>query len=141
MYAVIKTAGKQYRVEADDIIVVDKAIGAPGDTVELGDVMMIGEDGKAPTVGSPLIEKAKVFAEVVAQGKGDKVMVFKKQRRQNYRRLKGHRQMETTLKIAAISPTGTKPKKAAAKKAAPKKEAAAEAPAEAPAETTADAKE
>ena len=120
MFAVIRTGGKQYKVAKDDVISVEKLLGEPGDTVELGDVLMIGEDGKAPTVGTPLIEKAAVFAEVVNQAKGDKIIVFKKQRRQGYRRKRGHRQDLTYLKVLEVSPTGTKPK-AAAKKAAPKK--------------------
>ena len=126
MYAVIKTGGKQYRVTKGDILVVEKMLGAPGDTVEVGQVMMLGEEGKAPTVGTPVVEKAAVFAEVLEQQKGDKVLIFKKKRRHNYRRLKGHRQLETVLRILDVSATGTKP--AAAKKAEPKK---AEADAEA----------
>lgn len=136
MYAVIKTGGKQYRVTKGDILVVEKMLGAPGDTVEVGQVMMLGEEGKAPTVGTPVVEKAAVFAEVLEQQKGDKVLIFKKKRRHNYRRLKGHRQLETVLRILDVSATGTKP--AAAKKAAPKK---AEADAEGkPAAKKADAK-
>jgi len=81
--------------------------------------MMLGEEGKAPTFGTPVVEKAAVFAEVLEQQKGDKVLIFKKKRRHNYRRLKGHRQFETVLRILDVSATGTKP--AAAKKAAPKK--------------------
>ena len=95
MYAVIKTGGKQYRVTKGDILVVEKMLGAPGDTVEVGQVMMLGDGGKAPTVGTPVVEKAAVFAEVLEQQKGDKVLIFKKKRRHNYRRLKGHRQLET----------------------------------------------
>jgi len=73
MFAVIRTGGKQYKVAKDDVISVEKLLGEPGDTVELGDGLMIGKDGKAPTVGTPLIEKAAVFAEVVNQAKGDKI--------------------------------------------------------------------
>jgi large subunit ribosomal protein L21 len=146
MFAVVKTGGKQYRVAKDDKLIVEKLIAEVGDVVQLGDVLMLGEDGKAPTVGTPLVDKAAVFAEVIEQGKGDKIFVFKKQRRQNHRRKKGHRQFETTVKVIEISPTGTKPKAATAKapakkaddasveaktetKAAPKSEAKAEAPA------------
>jgi large subunit ribosomal protein L21 len=125
MFAVIKTGGKQYKVAKDDKLVVEKLSGEPGTVIELSDVLMIGEDGKAPTVGAPRVEKAAVFAEVIEQGKADKVLIFKKKRRQNYRRTKGHRQEQTFLKIVEISPTGTKPK-TAAKKAAPKKETAKE---------------
>jgi len=119
MFAVIKTGGKQYKVAKDDKVIVEKLAGEPGAVIELSDVLMIGEEGKAPTVGAPLVEKAAVFAEVIEQGKADKVLIFKKKRRQNYRRTKGHRQEQTILKILEVSPTGTKPK-GAAKKAAPK---------------------
>lgn len=124
MFAVVKTGGKQYRVAKDDTLVVEKLAGEVGEIVQLGDVLMLTEEGKAPTVGAPIVEKAAVFAEVVEQGKGDKVIVFKKQRRQNHRRKKGHRQELTTVKVVDISATGTKPsaaKKAPAKKAAAKK--------------------
>ena len=126
MFAVIKTGGKQYRVAKDDVILVEKLAAAAGDSVQVGDVLMIGEEGKAPTVGAPILDKAAVTATVVDQTKGDKVVVFKKQRRQNYRRTKGHRQNFTVLKITDISATGKKaaaPKKAPAKKAAPAAEA------------------
>lgn len=133
MFAVVKTGGKQYRVAKDDMVVVEKLTGEVGDVVELSDVLMLGEDGKAPAVGAPLVDKAAVFAEVIEQGRDDKVIVFKKQRRQNHRRKKGHRQEHTVLKVVEISPTGTKPKKAAAKKAPAKKadDAVKETPAEA----------
>lgn len=124
MFAVIRTGGKQYKVAKDDIISVEKLLGEPGDTVELGDVLMIGGEGKAPTVGAPLLDKARVTAEIVEQGKGDKVIVFKKKRRQNYRRTRGHRQELTVLKVLEVSPAGAK---AAAKKAAVKKSAAKKA--------------
>lgn len=120
MFAVIKSGGKQYRVAKDDIITVERLLGEPGDTVSLDTVLMLGEDGKAPTVGTPVVDKAAVFAEVVEQSRADKIIVFKKQRRQNHRRKNGHRQLQTVLRIVEVSPTGAKPK-AAAKKAAPKK--------------------
>ena len=122
MFAVIKSGGKQYRVAKDDIITVERLLGEPGDTVALDTVLMLGEDGKAPTVGTPVVDKAAVFAEVVEQSRADKIIVFKKQRRQNHRRKNGHRQLQTVLRILEVSPTGSKPK-AAAKKAAPKKDA------------------
>jgi len=124
MFAVIRTGGKQYKVAKNDIITVEKLLGEPGEKVQLGDVLMLGEEGKAPTVGTPLVQKAAVTAEIVEQGKGDKVIVFKKKRRHNYRRTKGHRQEQTTLKVLEVSATGTK---AAAKKAAAKKTAASKA--------------
>ncbi len=120
MFAVIRTGGKQYKVAKNDVISVEKLLGEPGETVQLDDVLMIGEDGKAPTVGTPLVDKASVFAEVLEQGRGDKIIVFKKTRRQGYRRKRGHRQDLTVLRVLEVSPTGSKPK-AAAKKAAPKK--------------------
>ena len=117
MFAVIKTGGKQYKVAKDDKVTVEKLAGEPGTVVELSEVLMIGEEGKAPTVGAPLVEKAAVFAEVVEQSRADKIIIFKKKRRHNYRRKAGHRQHQTVLRITGISATGTKPK-AAAKKAA-----------------------
>ena len=120
MFAVIRTGGKQYRVAKDDKIIVEKLTGEPGAMVELADVLMIGGDGKAPTVGSPVIDKAAVFAEVVEQSRADKIIVFKKHRRKNYRRTRGHRQEQTVLRIVDVSPTGTRPKAGAKAKAAPK---------------------
>lgn len=130
MFAVIKTGGKQYRVNADDILKVEKVAGETGDIVEFTEVMMVGEGAKA-TIGKPIVEGAMVTAEVVDQGRGRKVIAFKKRRRQNSKRTIGHRQHFTTVKIAEILTDGAKPsKKAAAKKPAAKKEAApkAEAP-------------
>ena len=126
MFAVIKTGGKQYRVAKDDKITVERIAGEAGDIIALDSVLMIGEEGKAPTVGAPVIEKAAVFGEIVEQGRGDKVIVFKKQRRQNHRRKNGHRQDLTTLRIVEVSPTGTKPKGAAAKPVEKKADAAAD---------------
>ncbi len=118
MFAVIRTGGKQYRVAKDDKIVVEKLVGEPGAIIELSDVLMIGGDGKAPVVGAPVVDKAAVFAEVVEQSRADKILVFKKKRRKNYRRTRGHRQEQTVLRIVDVSPTGVKPKAAA--KAKPK---------------------
>ena len=140
MFAVVKSGCKQYRVAKDDKVVVEKLAGEVGDVIEVGDVLMLGEEGKAPTVGMPTIEKAAVFAEVLEQSRGDKVIVFKKQRRQNHRRKKGHRQDQTVLRIVEVSPTGTKPKTAAKAALAKKADDAAEAPAkEAKKETAKDA--
>ncbi len=125
MFAVIKTGGKQYKVAKNDVIAVESLAGAPGEKVQLSDVLMIGEDGKAPTVGTPVIDKAAVFAEVIEQTRGDKIIVFKKKRRQGYRRKNGHRQHLTMLRITEISATGAKP--AAKAKAEPKTEAAPKA--------------
>jgi len=121
MFAVIRTGGKQYRVAKDDKIIVEKLLGEPGTMVELSDVLMIGGDGKALTVGTPVIDKAAVFAEVVEQSRADKIIVFKKNRRKGYRRTRGHRQQQTVLRIVDVSPIGAKPKGIAAK-AAPKKD-------------------
>ncbi|MCB2100672.1 MAG: 50S ribosomal protein L21 [Rhodobacterales bacterium] len=123
MFAVIKTGGKQYRVAKNDVLRVEKLDAEPGATVELKNVLMIGDGDAAPTVGTPLIDQAAVFAEVVEQTRGDKIIVFKKKRRQNYRRKKGHRQDLTVIRITDISATG-KP----AKQAAPKAEKAEAAP-------------
>lgn len=130
MFAVVKTGGKQYRVAKDDVIIVEKLDAEAGDTVALDHVLMIGGDG-ATKIGAPVIDGASVHAEVVEQAKGDKVIIFKKKRRQTYRRTKGHRQWETTLKIVDIFAEGGKKPAKKAKKAepAPKEEVpAAEAP-------------
>ena len=117
MFAVIRTGGKQYRVAKDDTIVVEKLAGDPGTMVELSEVLMIGS-GKSASIGSPLVDKAAVFAEVVKQSRADKIIVFKKHRRKNYRRTRGHRQQQTVLRILDVSPTGAKPKAVAKAKAA-----------------------
>ena len=109
MYAVIRTGGKQYRVAENQRLTVERLPGEPGDTLKLDDVLMIVEDGGAPLVGTPGLDNAAVFAEVVAQTRGDKVIVFKKKRRKNYRRTKGHRQEQTMLRIAGISASGKAP--------------------------------
>jgi len=122
MYAVIKTGGKQYKVAENDVIIVEKLIAEAGATIALEDVLMIGDQGKAAKTASADLSKAAVFAEVIDQSRADKIVVFKKKRRQNYRRKAGHRQHQTVLRITGISATGVAPK-AAPKKAAPKKEA------------------
>jgi large subunit ribosomal protein L21 len=102
MFAVIKTGGKQYRVAAGDQIVVEKVTGAPGETVTFDDVLLVA-DGAKVSVGAPKVAGAKVTGEVVAQQKGDKTIVFKKRRRNTYRRKRGHRQHESVVKITAIN--------------------------------------
>jgi large subunit ribosomal protein L21 len=102
MFAVIKTGGKQYRVAENDVIRVERLDGEAGASVTLDQVLMVGE-GDSVTVGTPTVDGASVAAEVVEQGRGPKIIVFKKKRRQNYRRKKGHRQDLTTLKITGIS--------------------------------------
>ena len=111
MFAIVKTGGKQYRVEKDSIITVEKLVGSPGDTIALTDVLVIGDDKKNATIGKPNIEKAKVFAEILKQTRGEKIIVFKKLRRKNYRRKKGHCQDYSVLKILGVSPTGAVIKK------------------------------
>ena len=101
MYAVIRTGGKQYRVAKDDTLAVEKLAGEPGETLTF-EVMAIGE-GEQLTLGQPLVKGAAVTAEIVEQGRADKILVFKKKRRQNYRRKKGHRQHETLVKITGIT--------------------------------------
>jgi len=152
MFAVIKTGGKQYRVAQDDVIRVEKLTTEAGDIVELSNVLMVDGDGGL-SVGAPYVAGATVAAEVLEQGRGDKIIIFKKKRRQNYRRRNGHRQYETVLRVteiltdgkkpsmtkatpkaapkaakpkttAKVAPKKAAPKKAAAKKAAPKKAAA-----------------
>ncbi|MEM7464018.1 MAG: 50S ribosomal protein L21 [Pseudomonadota bacterium] len=141
MFAVIKTGGKQYRVAADDILKVEKIAGESGDMVEFSQVLMVG-NGDKTTVGSPLVEGAMVTAELVELGRGRKVISFKKRRRQNSRRTKGHRQWLTTVRISEILTDGAKPtKKAAKKKPEPAKAAPAKAETAAKAETKAPAAE
>jgi large subunit ribosomal protein L21 len=101
MYAVIRTGGKQYRVAKDDLITVETVAGDPGAEVKLDQVLMIADAGESK-VGAPLLAGASVTAEVVEQTRGDKILVFKKRRRHNYRRKKGHRQPLTVLKITGI---------------------------------------
>jgi large subunit ribosomal protein L21 len=101
MFAVIKTGGKQYKVAADEKITVERLAGEPGDKIELAEVLMIG--GDALTVGSPTVAGATVACEIVEQSRGDKVIAFKKRRRQNSRRKRGHRQEFTVLKITGIT--------------------------------------
>lgn len=118
MFAVIKTGGKQYRVAANDVLKIEKVAGDVGDFIEIGQVLAHGE-GDDVTFGVPFVEGAMVSAEVVLQGRADTVIAFKKRRRQNSRRKHGHRQHETTVRIAEILLAGAKPsKKAAAKKEA-----------------------
>lgn len=129
MFAVIKTGGKQYRVTADDVLKVERVAGEAGDIIEFTEVMMVGE-GASATIGKPTVDGAMVTAEVVDQGRGRKIIAFKKRRRQNSRRTIGHRQHFTTVKIAEILTDGAKAsKKAAAEKAPAKAKAADAAPA------------
>ena len=107
MYAVIKTGGKQYRVQPGDVLVVEKLDGDAGSDVSFGEVLMLGGD-KGITVGAPLIAGATVAATLIETRKGEKVKIFKKIRRQGYRRTRGHRQMESVLRITGIEGAGEK---------------------------------
>ncbi len=112
MFAVERTGGKQYRVAAGDKIAVEKLAGEAGDTITLGDILLAGEGETLADAGS-----VTVSAEIIAQAKSEKVIVFKKRRRHNYRRKNGHRQQMTLLRITAVGAAAAeKPKKAAAKK-------------------------
>jgi large subunit ribosomal protein L21 len=124
MFAIVRTGGKQYRVAPGDKIVVEKLAGNAGDSINLEDVLLAGEGSDLKSTSG-----LTVAAEIIAQAKGDKVTVFKKRRRHNYRRKAGHRQQHTILKILSIGGKG------AAKKAEPKAD-----PAEAPAKAAAPAK-
>ena len=126
MFAVVKTGGKQYRVAKDDVIRVEKLDAEAGETVILDDVLMVSDDNGAK-IGAD-VDGAAVEAEVVEQARNKKIIIYKKKRRQNYRRKNGHRQHLTVLKITDIKASGAKKataKKANAKKAAAKKEEAA----------------
>lgn len=118
MFAVMKTGGKQYKVAADDVVKIERLEGEAGETVSFENVLMVGGDDGV-TVGAPFVEGATVVGEVVDQGRGRKIIIFKKRRRQNSRRKNGHRQYFTSVRITDILVGGAKPK--AAKKAAPKK--------------------
>ncbi len=150
MFAVIRTGGKQYRVAANDVISVEKLPGEAGATVELDEVLMLG-NGADTTIGAPLVEGARVRATVLEKMRAPKILVFKKKRRKNYRRTRGHRQDLTVLRITEVLAKAAKPAKAepkaakakaepkaakakaspTPKKAAPKTKQAAKAPAEA----------
>jgi large subunit ribosomal protein L21 len=111
MFAVIKTGGKQYRVAADDVLKVEKVKGEPGEIVQFGDVLVVGGDDVK--LGEPTVSGASVAAEVLEQGRGPKVIAFKKRRRKNSRRKRGHRQEFTLIRITEILTEGAKPTKTA----------------------------
>lgn len=150
MFAVIKTGGKQYRVAAGDEIRIEKLDGAAGDTLALGEVLMLGSDAGV-TVGTPVVDGAQVIGELLDTNRDRKIIVFKKRRRQGYRRTKGHRQWGSLVRIAeivepggkaktALKSTTAEPKTAGAAKPAAKAKAKAEpkaAPAAKKAETAA----
>src|SRR6188768_3377577 len=107
MFAVIKTGGKQYRVAAEDKLKVEKVAGEPGEIIQFGDVLVVG--GDSVTLGNPTVSGASVAAEVLDQGRGAKVIAFKKRRRKNSRRKRGHRQEFTLIRITEILTDGAKP--------------------------------
>lgn len=109
MYAVIKTGGKQYRVQAGDLLVVEKLEGEPGAAVAFGEVLMLGE-GEAVTVGAPLVDGAVVSGTLIETRKGEKVKIFKKIRRQGYRRTRGHRQLESVVRVTSVAGAGQEAK-------------------------------
>jgi len=140
MFAVVRTGGKQYRVAPGDKIVVDRLDGEAGDTITLGDGLLAGEGSDLKST-----DGLKVAAEIIAQAKGEKVTVFKKKRRHNYRRKRGHRQQHTILRITAIgdkkAPKEAQPKQETAKSEAAVKSAPAKAPSKAEAAASAAAGE
>jgi large subunit ribosomal protein L21 len=101
MYAVVKTGGKQYKVSEGDLLKVEKLEGAVGETVELNEVLMVG--GEKVSIGTPLVPSASVVGKIIQQGKDKKILVFKSKRRKNSRKLNGHRQHMTVLKIEKIN--------------------------------------
>ena len=105
MYAVVATGGKQYRVSPGDRIEVEKLAGEVGQIIALDHVMMIGGEGQAMSIGTPRLDDARVEAQIIAQKRGKKIIVFKHKRRKGYRRKQGHRQSLTALKITGIYPT------------------------------------
>lgn len=104
MYAVVRCGGKQYRAEKDGVLTVEKLDGEVGATLKLEEVLLVG--GDSPKTGAPLVSGAAVHAEILEQGRGDKVIAFKKKRRKNTHRKRGHRQPYTKLKITAIHAGG-----------------------------------
>jgi large subunit ribosomal protein L21 len=102
MYAILETGGKQYKVQSGDVIEVERLDGAVGDQIELGRVLMLAGDDASPKMGNPLVEGAKVFGEVVEQGKGEKLIIFKYKPKVRYRRKTGHRQSVTRVRVGNI---------------------------------------
>ena len=135
MFAVFKTGGKQYRVAAEDVLKVDKIKGEPGEIVEFGEVLVVGGDPVA--LGAPTVAGATVAAQVLEQGRGPKIIAFKKRRRKNSRRKIGHRQEFTLLRITEILTDGNKP----SNEVKPRPKRAPKAKADSAAESAADASE
>jgi large subunit ribosomal protein L21 len=126
MFAVIRTGGKQYRVAAEDVLKVEKVKGDPGELVQFGEVLVVGGDNV--TLGAPTVAGASVAAEILEQGRGPKVIAFKKRRRKNSRRKRGHRQEFTLVRVTEILTEGAKPSPIVKReRPKPAKEPAAEA--------------
>ena len=106
MFAVIRTGGKQYRVAPNDVLKIEKLPGEAGETITFSDVLAVGSEGGGTTIGTPLVAGATVTATVIAQDRLDKIIIFKKRRRQNSRRKNGHRQHVTVCRVAAIMADG-----------------------------------
>jgi large subunit ribosomal protein L21 len=119
MFAVIRTGGKQHRVAEGDRIVVERLDAQAGDVVAFDQILMVAGNGEAPLVGAAVPSEARVFGRVLEQTRGPKLIVFKKKRRKNYRRTKGHRQDLTAVRILSISPSGAFEAEAAAAEPAP----------------------
>jgi len=102
MYAVVRTGGRQFRVAQGESVRVEKLPGGVGDTVELAEVLLVAGDGGAEKLGAPLVAGAKVVGTIVAQGKGEKLTMFKMKRRKGYRRKYGHRQLYTEIRVDRI---------------------------------------
>jgi large subunit ribosomal protein L21 len=128
MFAVIRTGGKQYRVAAEDVLQVAKIKGDPGEIIQFGDVLVVGGDNV--TLGAPTVAGASVAAEVLEQGRGPKIIAFKKRRRKNSRRKRGHRQEFTLVRVTEILTEGAKPTKTARPKAEARPKPAPETAAE-----------
>jgi large subunit ribosomal protein L21 len=109
MYAIVRTGSKQYRVQENDVILVEKIVAEPGASIELDEVLML-DAGSGVQVGAPLVAGARVAATVLEQTKGEKVLSFKRRRRKHYRRVRGHRQNLTVLRITDILPVGAERK-------------------------------
>ena len=133
MSAVIRTGGKQYRVEVGQNVLIERLVGEEGDVVTFDEVLSTG-DGDAIQIGTPTLAGVAVHGTIVEHKRGRKILVFRRKRRKNFRRLNGHRQYQTIVEITAIGGEAPKARKAPAKKAAPKAEApkaAAKSPAKA----------
>jgi large subunit ribosomal protein L21 len=128
MFAVIRTGGKQHRVAENDRIVIERLDAEAGDLVAFDQVLMLAEDGKEPLVGAAVPSEARVFGRVLEQARGAKVIVFKKKRRKNYRRTRGHRQDLTVVRIVSISASGAFEAEAAAEEPIAAAEPQTEAP-------------